>query len=58
MTELDQWLETATRRLSAESAAQVRAEIGEHFEASREAAIAGGTSSAEAGAQWPRQLYL
>jgi len=46
---LDWWLQQATRRLSKESAAQVRAEIQEHYESAREVAIAGGASPDEAG---------
>ena len=37
MTPLEQWLSDATRDLSAESAAQVRAEIQEHYESACEA---------------------
>ena len=40
-TPLDRWIERATRDLSLASAGQVRAEIQEHFESAREAAIAG-----------------
>jgi hypothetical protein len=36
-TPLDQWLFAATKGLSKESAAQVRAEIQEHYDSSREA---------------------
>ena len=37
MTPLEQWLSGATRGLSAESAAQVRAEIQQHYDAATEA---------------------
>ena len=37
MTRLEQWLSDATRGLSAESAAQVRAEIEQHYDSAREA---------------------
>jgi hypothetical protein len=42
------WLREATRYLAADSAAQVRREIGEHYESAREAAIACGSSAEEA----------
>lgn len=48
MTRLDVWLEEATRRLATNSAAQVRTEIQEHYEAAREAAIADGATGDEA----------
>ncbi len=48
MTVLETWLREATRHLAADSAAQVRREIGEHYESAREAAIAGGSSAEEA----------
>jgi hypothetical protein len=48
MTQIDTWLKLATRQLSKESAAQVRREIGEHYEAAREAALGGGASMDEA----------
>ena len=48
MTALDTWLARATRQLSVDSAAQVRAEIAQHYESSREAAIATGASAGEA----------
>jgi len=48
MTRLDVWLEQATRRLAANSAAQVRTEIREHYESARDAAIATGASAEEA----------
>lgn len=46
--DLDQWLQQATRSLSKDSAAQVRAEIQEHYDSTREAAISAGASTAEA----------
>jgi hypothetical protein len=48
MTDLENWLTVATRRLAAHSAAQVRREIQEHYESAREAAVAGGSSADEA----------
>jgi hypothetical protein len=48
MTALDSWLKQATRHLAKDSAAQVRAEIGEHFESAREAAVASGATSEDA----------
>lgn len=48
MTYLETWLGEATRGLAADSAAQVRREIGEHYESAREAAVAGGSSAEEA----------
>jgi hypothetical protein len=48
MTALDTWLARATRQLSADSAAQVRAEIAQHYESSREDAIASGATSDDA----------
>jgi hypothetical protein len=48
MTALDSWLKEATRRLAKDSAAQVRAEIGEHYCSAREAALAGGATSEDA----------
>ena len=48
MTRLDSWLTQATRQLSRDSAARVRSEIQEHYEAAREAAISGGASADEA----------
>ncbi len=48
MTGLDSWLREATRHLAADSIAQVRKEIGEHYESAREAAIADGSSAEEA----------
>jgi hypothetical protein len=46
--DLDRWLQMATRRLSQESTAQVRAEIREHYASARDAAIADGASPDEA----------
>ncbi|HUJ30311.1 MAG TPA: hypothetical protein VLY23_03455 [Candidatus Acidoferrum sp.] len=48
MTRLETWLEQATRRLSTDSAAQVRAEILEHYESAREDALTRGTNAGEA----------
>ena len=48
MTQFDDWLQQATRQLSKESAALVRAEIHDHYELALEAAIAGGASTAQA----------
>lgn len=48
MTALEIWLKQATRRLAQTSTAQVRSEIQEHYESSREAAMNGGASSEEA----------
>ena len=48
MNGLDSWLEQATRRLANCSAAQVRSEIREHYEAAREAAMNAGASEEEA----------
>ncbi|HLJ88099.1 MAG TPA: hypothetical protein VKZ53_14850 [Candidatus Angelobacter sp.] len=45
MSRLDQWLQEATRHLSAESAVQVRSEIREHYELAREAAMAAAESA-------------
>lgn len=47
-TPLDRWIARATRDLSLDSAGQVRAEIQEHFESAREAAIAGGAGAPDA----------
>lgn len=44
---LDAWLTQATRHLSKNSAAQVRAEIHEHYESAREAAQASGATAKE-----------
>jgi len=49
MTPLELWLNQATRRLCRDSVAKVRSEIVEHYESSREEAIARGASAAEAG---------
>lgn len=48
MTRLDRWLQQATRHLSRDAAAQVRGEIGEHYESAREAAISGGATADDA----------
>jgi hypothetical protein len=48
MTGLDGWLVQATRRLSRDSADQVRAEIREHYELARESAVSHGASADEA----------
>jgi len=48
MTTLHAWLEQATRRLSHDSAVQVRAEIQEHYESEREAATGRGATPAHA----------
>lgn len=48
MSALDGWLGAATRGLAKDSAAQVRREIGEHYESAREAAIACGSVAEEA----------
>ncbi|HWA93607.1 MAG TPA: hypothetical protein VG844_03330 [Terracidiphilus sp.] len=48
MTDLEMWLKRATRWLSADSRAQVRREIEEHFHAAREAAMGEGASEADA----------
>lgn len=48
MAALEGWLAQATRRLSRDSAAQVRSEITDHYESAREEAIADGVSVAEA----------
>ena len=48
MSDLESWLREATRHLAADSIAQVRKEIGEHYESAREAAIADGSSAEEA----------
>jgi hypothetical protein len=39
------WLDTATRKLSTDSAARVREEIREHFESAREEAVAAGVTA-------------
>ena len=48
MTGLESWLTRATRGLSRSSAVQVRAEIQEHFDSAREAAVSGGATGEEA----------
>lgn len=48
MTNLDKWLDAATRGLSEESAARVRAEISDHYQLAYEAAIANGASAEQA----------
>ena len=45
---LQGWLQEATRCLSRDAAAKVEQEIGEHFEASRDAAVLNGATEAEA----------
>lgn len=45
MTALEKWLKLATRGLAEESTAQVRREIGEHYELAREAAISAGAAA-------------
>jgi hypothetical protein len=50
-TRLDSWLKQATRRLSRDSAAQVRSEIQEHYESAREAAISRGATADDADQQ-------
>lgn len=47
-TELETWLRQASRRLSRDSAAQVRTEIQEHYESARDAAVIGGSTEEEA----------
>jgi hypothetical protein len=51
MTRLDSWLDQATRRLSRDSGAQVRAEIQEHYESAREAATNRGATADDADQQ-------
>ena len=48
MSGLESWLKEATRHLAIDSIAQVRREIGEHYESAREAAMANGRSAEEA----------
>jgi hypothetical protein len=48
MAALDGWLKQATRHLSNDSVSQVRTEIQEHYESSREAAMSGGATADEA----------
>src|SRR3984885_12471160 len=45
---LDNWLAQATRHLSKDSAAQVRAEIHEHYQSARDTAINNGATAEEA----------
>lgn len=45
---LDGWLHEATRHLSHDSAAQVRAEIHDHYESAHEAALDGGATPEDA----------
>jgi hypothetical protein len=47
-TPLDTWIGRATRDLSLDSSGQVRAEIVEHFESARDAAMNGGVNAADA----------
>ncbi len=49
MTGLESWLKEATRRLAAESAAQVRAEIREHYELARNASMNDAATADDAG---------
>ena len=48
MTPLEIWLKQATRRLSWDSAEQVRAEIQEHYQAARDTALQAGAAADEA----------
>ncbi|HZB87377.1 MAG TPA: hypothetical protein VE291_01855 [Terracidiphilus sp.] len=48
MTALEMWLEQATRDLSSDAAERVRAEIAEHFEAARVAAMQDGENETAA----------
>ncbi len=48
MSEIEIWLKQATRCLSRDSAAQVRAEIQQHYESARETALNGGATGEEA----------
>jgi len=48
MNRLYSWLDQATRRLSRDSAAQVRAEIQQHYELAREAAMSHGATADDA----------
>jgi hypothetical protein len=48
MTSLEFWIERATKGLSQESAVQVRKEITEHYEATRESAISDGATETDA----------
>jgi hypothetical protein len=45
MSRLDDWLREATRHLASESAAMVRREIQDHYEAARDAALVHGSST-------------
>ena len=45
---LETWLKRATRHLSADSAAQVRSEIQEHYESARDESLAAGAAPHEA----------
>ena len=56
MTELEQWLMRASKCLSAESHTRVRAEILDHYEASRDEAIGNGATLLEAEAMALRAL--
>ncbi len=56
MTELEQWLMRASKCLSAESHTRVRAEILDHYEASRDEAIGNGATLQEAEAMALRAL--
>src|ERR1700730_16807436 len=51
MTRLESWLKQATRYLAQDSAAQVRAEIQEHYDSAREAAISAGATADQADQQ-------
>ena len=48
MIALDSWLKQATRHLGKDSVTRVRTEIQEHFDATRDAAIANGATAEEA----------
>jgi|SRR5581483_7065495 len=48
MTALENWIREATRGLCADAASQIRTEIGQHYECSRETALKDGASAAEA----------
>lgn len=48
MSELENWLQSATRCLARDSRAQVRGEIREHYELAHEAAMSGGATADEA----------
>jgi len=48
MNELNAWLKIATRTLSRDAAARSRAEIQEHYDAAREAALASGARPEDA----------